>query len=99
MARESLTYNYKKEEQFVELFGGYFPQIGIDPVTKQAIVKPSQTEENKNAEGQPPEERKESNPIEKFQEALALSERGKAYTQVMTIAEFSNFLLEMKSNN
>ena len=63
LARESLTYNFKKEEQFFELFGGYFSQIGIDPVTKQAVLKTVQTEESKSAQGQPPEERKESNPI------------------------------------
>ena len=59
MARESLTYNYKKEELFLELFGGYFPQIGIDPVTKQA-VRTAPEEETKSAQPQinPPEERK-----------------------------------------
>lgn len=41
LAAESLTYNYKKEEQFVDLFGGWFEQIGIDPVTKQAVPKPA----------------------------------------------------------
>ena len=28
-----------------------------------------------------------------------MSERGKAYTQVMSLVEFGNFLQEMKSNN
>ena len=38
LAAESVTYNFKKEKQFIELFGGYFDQIGIDPVTKKAKV-------------------------------------------------------------
>ena len=36
LAKESLAYNFKKEKQFVELFGDYFDQVGIDPVTKSA---------------------------------------------------------------
>lgn len=38
LAAESVTYNFKKERQFIELFGAYFDQIGIDPVTKKAKV-------------------------------------------------------------
>ena len=37
LAKESLAYCFKKEEQFVELFGDYFEQIGIDPVTKKSV--------------------------------------------------------------
>ena len=84
-----MKYNYKKEEKFVELFGAYFDQIGIDPVTKQAVVKEEAKQE---------EERKDSNPVEKFEEALALSDRGKKYEQVMSIPDFDNFLSEMKGN-
>lgn len=48
---------------------------------------------------QPPEERKQSNPVEAFQEALALSERGREYVQPMPMPDFENFLNEMKGNN
>ena len=40
LARESVTYNYKKEAQFVDLFGTYFEAIGIDPVAKKAKALP-----------------------------------------------------------
>ncbi len=55
LAKASLTYNFKKEAQFVKLFGDYFEMVGIDPVTKQAKVK----EELKEGA----EERKDSNPV------------------------------------
>ena len=48
LAKESLAYCFKKEEQFVELFGDYFEQIGIDPVTKKA-VPPVQPANNNGA--------------------------------------------------
>ena len=37
MAKESLEFNFKKEKEFVGLFGEYFRFVGIDGDTKQAI--------------------------------------------------------------
>ena len=63
--------------------------IGLDPVTKKAVVV---------AEEEKKEERKESGPVAAFEEALALSERGKDFQQSMTVPELDNFLTEARGN-
>lgn len=45
------------------------------------------------------EERKESSPIQAFQEELAKSARGKEYQQVMTMEQYDAQLQLMKTNN
>ena len=92
LAKQSVAWNFKKEEQFVKLFGDYFAMVGIDGVTKKAIVK----EEVKNDEEV---KRKESNPIDAFEAELAKSESGRGYEQVMSMEDFDNQLSLMKTNN
>ena len=82
LARESLAYNFKKEAQFVELFGDFFDRVGIDRDTRQAVATEQSMEE----------ERKDSRPLQNFKEALAQSARGKPYQQVMTMQEFDEQL-------
>ena len=90
LAAESITYNFKKEAQFKEHFAAYFEMIGLDPVTKKAVVKEeSKQEESKSAR---------SGPQAAFEEALALSEHGKEFQQSMTVPELDNFLAEARGN-
>ena len=64
LAAESIAYNFKKEAQFVELFGDWFEQIGLDPVNKRPVQRQASGAQAAQ------EERKDSNPIQAFQEAL-----------------------------
>ena len=40
LAAKSLEFNFRNEDKFVELFGAYFPQVGICGQTKRPVAIP-----------------------------------------------------------
>ena len=91
-AQQSLEFNFKKEKEFVELFGALFPLVGIDGNTKTAIQLDPNEESKQQAQATNPTELlaelREKEKVENDQNA-----------QVMSTEEFDNFLVEMKGNN